>query len=285
MTYESLLKYAYQKAYEHHKEKEAVKLLLMEFSKQDPNAFYLNLKNEVLEETKDIFMKALDQYVIHHVPVQHLIGHAYFFGYAFDVNADVLIPRGETEQLVEKVLSYYDRYFNFENVDVLDLGTGSGCIGISLALEEKNMNVTLSDISTKALNVAQKNKEKLNVKVTLVLSDLYESIHKQFNIIVSNPPYIPNNEHVEDIVMKEPEVALYGGLLGVDFYEKILKNAKSFLKPKALIAFEHGYQQKALIHQLAAKYFKDAIIVQQKDLAGKDRFTFIGIGGVLNEER
>ena len=281
MTYEQLLKLAYQKAKLHHKEEEACRLLLMEISNQDAHQFYLQFKQEVEPSFVDRYLMLLDQYLIHHVPVQHLIGHSYFFGYPFTVNKDVLIPRSETEQLVENILLYYDTYFENQKVDVLDLGTGSGCIGLTLALEEKNMNVTISDISDQALKVAEQNRDKLKAKAKLVLSDLFEDIPQKFDIIVSNPPYIPDDEIVQDIVSKEPSIALYGGKLGTDFYEKILQSAKRHLKERALIAFEHGYQQKELIYQYAIKQFPHVTILQMKDLQGKDRFTFVGIGGIL----
>lgn len=281
MTYEQLLKLAYQKANLHHKEEEACRLLLMETSNQDAHQFYLQFKQEVEPSFVDRYLTLLDQYLIHHIPVQHLIGHSYFFGYSFTVNKDVLIPRSETEQLVENILLYYDTYFENQKVDVLDLGTGSGCIGLTLALEEKNMNVTISDISDQALKVAEQNRDKLKAKAKLVLSDLFEDIPQKFDIIVSNPPYIPDDEIVQDIVTKEPSIALYGGKLGTDFYEKILKQAKKHVKERALIAFEHGYQQKEMIYQYAVQSFPKSTILQMKDLQGKDRFTFIGIGDVL----
>jgi release factor glutamine methyltransferase len=281
VTYEALLKLATQKAKVHHKEEEACRLLMMEISNQDAHQFYINFKSEVPEAFIERYLTLLDKYLINHIPIQHLIGHAYFFGYPFNVNQDVLIPRSETEQLVEHILMYYDTYFQNQKVEVLDLGTGSGCIGLTLALEEKNMQVTISDISDKALEVARSNSDKLNAKAKIVLSDLFDDIKPSFDIIVSNPPYIPDDEVVEEIVSKEPSVALYGGKLGTDFYDKILKQAKSHIKEKALIAFEHGYQQRSLIYEYAKTHFPQAIIIQKKDLQGKDRFTFIGIGGIL----
>jgi len=281
VTYESLLKVANKKAREHHKEEEAVKLLLMELSGQTASEFYLNFKKNVDESFQKKYLEALDQYLIFHIPVQHLIGHSYFFGYAFKVNEDVLIPRAETEQLVGHVLYYIDTYFPNQKVDLLDLGTGSGCIGLTLALEEKSLNVTISDISEKALKIASLNNENLSANATVIQSDLFKSIHQKFDVIVSNPPYIPDSEIVEDIVQKEPSVALYGGTLGVDFYDLILEQAKFHIHEKALIAFEHGYQQKEMIYGFARKHFPTGTIIQMKDLAGKDRFTLIGIGGVL----
>ncbi|BCR35435.1 peptide chain release factor N(5)-glutamine methyltransferase [Mariniplasma anaerobium] len=281
MTYEQLLRDASKKALEKDKEIEAVKLLLMELSHQDPHEFYLNLKNEVDETFKIDFINKLNQYILQDIPVQHLIGHAYFYGHAFDVSKDVLIPRSETERLVEEVLYLYDTYFDQKEVLVLDLGTGSGCIGITLALEESHMKVSISDISLDALKIASKNKDKLKADVSIIHSDLFKNINQKFDIIVSNPPYIPDEEALENIVKKEPDVALFGGQLGVDFYEKILKDIKPFLKENSLIAFEHGYMQKDVIRGFAQKHLKEATIVQKKDLQQKDRFTFIGFGDVL----
>lgn len=284
MTYEGLLKLAYKKTKTYNKEAEAAKLLLMELSNQEPHQFYLNLTQEVDTNFQKEYLDKLDQYLIQNIPVQHLIGHSYFFGHLFKVNSDVLIPRAETEQLVEHVLYFYDKYFNGESLDVLDLGTGSGCIGLTLALEEKNLHLTISDISSDALKVATLNAKKLGAKATIIQSDLFENIEHKFDMIISNPPYIPDSEVIQDIVQKEPGVALYGGKLGVDFYERIIKESLLFIKQKGLIGFEHGYQQKAQIRSFAETYYPQAKIIQLKDLSGRDRFTFIGIGGVLEHE-
>jgi release factor glutamine methyltransferase len=281
VTYEQLLKLAYQKTKTYQKEEEATKLLLMELSGQDQHQFYLNLKTEVKPGFADDFLEKLMLYLKDNQPVQHIIGHAYFYGYQFKVNQDVLIPRSETEQLVEHVLYFYDQYFEHQKVRVLDLGTGSGCIGLTLSLEEQNMDVTISDISEEALKVAAINSKNLGSNAQIILSDLFENIDGTFDIIASNPPYIPDSEVVQDIVEKEPSVALYGGSLGVDFYDQILSQAKKFLKPRGLIAFEHGYQQREIILGFAKHHFGDGNIIQEKDLAGKDRFTFIGTQDIL----
>ncbi|MDY0294600.1 MAG: peptide chain release factor N(5)-glutamine methyltransferase [Acholeplasmataceae bacterium] len=284
MTLEALLKLAYKKVNEKSGEEEAAKLLLMELSGLDPHTFFMSMKETVNPELEDQFLTKLDLYINEHIPVQHLIGHSYFFGYPLIVNKHVLIPRPETEQLVEHVLYYMDTYFDSEHIKLLDLGTGSGCIGLTLAKEEPRLDVTASDISDEAIKVAALNKEKLNVSAHLIQSDLFQNITGQFDIIVSNPPYIPDSEVVEDVVSQEPSVALYGGSLGVDFYERILKEASPYLHDQALIAFEHGYQQKEIIYGFAVKHYPNAHIIQMKDLAGKDRFTFIGLGDVLNDE-
>lgn len=284
VTYDQLLKLAYKKVNEKQGEEEAAKLLLMELSGLDPHQFFVSLKVEVEESFKDFFLKQLERYLCYHIPVQHLIGHSYFYGHQLKVNEHVLIPRPETEQLVEHVLYYYDTYFNQKKCRVLDLGTGSGCIGLTLAKEEPNLDVTISDISQEALEVAQVNQQLLGVQAHVIQSDLFQSLTGKFDIIVSNPPYIPDDEVVSEVVDKEPHVALYGGSLGVDFYDRILEHAKDFLNDQALIAFEHGYQQKEMIKTFVKKHFPDAVIVQLKDLAGKDRFTCVGLGGILEQE-
>lgn len=284
MTYEALLRLAYKKVREHQGEEEAAKLLLMELSTLNPHAFYMAMKDQVSDELKENYLHQLDRYLIEHIPIQHLIGYSYFYGYLFKVNEHVLIPRPETEQLVDHVLYFIDTYFPQGHIHVLDLGTGSGCIGLTLAKEEPRIHVTASDISAEALEVASKNVKQLDVDVKLIQSDLFQQITGLFDIIVSNPPYIPDSEVVAEIVSKEPSVALYGGSLGVDFYQKILIQAKPFLKEKALIAFEHGYQQKAIIKGFIDKLYPEAIVIQMKDLQGKDRFTFVGLGGILINE-
>lgn len=284
MTYETLLKEVSTLALNHQKEAEAIKLLLMELSSFDAHQFYLNINQEVPSDFEKSFREKANLYIIDHIPVQHILGYAFFYGYNFTVNEHVLIPRVETEQLVENTLYYYDKYFGNKTLDVLDLGTGSGCIGLTLAKEEQNLNVTISDVSQKALDTALLNAKKLDISVKGILSSWFENIDHKFDMIISNPPYIPDDEIVEDIVQKEPDVALYGGKTGTDFYLHILKHIKPYLKDRALIGFEHGYQQKAQIAAYVKTYFKDAKLIQLKDYQGKDRMTFIGIGGVLDDE-
>ncbi|MFA6377024.1 MAG: peptide chain release factor N(5)-glutamine methyltransferase [Acholeplasmataceae bacterium] len=281
MTYEALLRKAIKLAELHDKEPEAVKFLLMETFNDEPHVFYMAQNQETNKEIEHLFLERLDQYINDDIPVQHLLGFSYFFGYKFKVNEHVLIPRLETEHLVENVILYYDEYFNQKKSRVLDLGCGSGCIGLTMKLEIPEIEVTLSDISEKALITAQDNKETLGIDAHFVISDLFEKIEGKFDIIVSNPPYIPDDEEVMNIVKKEPEIALYGGKFGLDFYERILKNAKNHLNDYGLIAFEHGHQHAQSLFELVLKYYPQAKIVQMKDLAGKDRFTFVGFGGVL----
>ncbi len=197
------------------------------------------------------------------------------------VNKDVLIPRFETEELVGYILSYYDEIFKTKKIKVVDIGTGSGNIAIALAKEEPNMEVSASDISPEAIEVAKENAKNNDAKVNFVVGDMLEPFIKsgeKFDILVSNPPYIPDTEFVEDIVKdNEPHLALFGGSDGMKFYDMILKDADKILNYPALIAFEHSYNKKEQMINLAKKYFSDSQVEVIKDMQGKDRMTFIKI--------
>lgn len=197
------------------------------------------------------------------------------------VNKDVLIPRFETEELVGYILSYYDEMFETKKIKVVDIGTGSGNIAIALAKEEPNMEVSASDISTEAIEIAKENAKNNDAKVNFVVGDMLEPFIKsgeKFDILVSNPPYIPDTEFVEDIVKdNEPHLALFGGSDGMKFYDMILKDADKILNYPALIAFEHSYNKKEQMINLAKKYFSDSQVEVIKDMQGKDRMTFIKI--------
>ncbi|CCV64825.1 Protein-(Glutamine-N5) methyltransferase, release factor-specific [Alteracholeplasma palmae J233] len=283
MTLEKALLEAIKEAENTDKEPEAIKLLLMELSGYTPSEFYIKYKEQADPMLLNLFEEKYKDYLYKDIPIQHILGYSYFYGRKFIVDHNVLIPRRETEELVEQVLIYSDTYFEkLETIKAIDLGCGSGCITISLALEEPKMKIEGLDISSEAIEVAKRNNKALESNVDFKVSDLFKEAKGQYDILVSNPPYIPDLEKVDKIVDKEPHVALFGGEEGLDFYELILKNARPYLKEKALIAFEHGYQQKEAIRKIAEKYFSDAIIIQKEDLQGKDRFTFIGLGGVLS---
>ncbi len=283
MTLEQLVKTYEKKILKLDKDPHAMHWLIAELSGHSPTEFYLSMSEKVTQDIQDKIEKGFQQYAIEGMPVQHIVGYSYFYGYKFKVNDQVLIPRRETEQLVEETIHIYDTYFNNSKVDVLDLGTGSGAIAITLSIEEPSMSVDASDISTSAIMVAKANQLELSSRVNFIQSDWFSNITKKYDIIVANPPYIPNNEPVEDIVLKEPSLALFGGLSGLEPYEIILKNAKNFLKEKAVIGFEHSMYQSEHLKALILKYFKDACIKQLKDLQGKDRMTFVGLGGIFNE--
>lgn len=207
-------------------------------------------------------------------PVQYIIGDVNFYGNTIKVNKDVLIPRYETEELVEKTIKKIKNKFN-KKIDVLDLCTGSGCIAITIK-KEINSNVTATDISSDALEVAKKNVNLNNVDIKLINSDLFNNIDGKFDCIISNPPYISYDEEIDEIVKNnEPNIALYAPNNGLYFYEEILKNIKKYLNDEFIIAFEIGYKQGESLVELANKYLNNVTISVEKDLQGRDRFLFI----------
>ena len=252
-------------------------MLLEDASGLSNTKLFLALEDEIPNDVIDKFMKKYDRYLNHNEPVQYLIGYACFYGYDFNVTNDVLIPRPETEELVENVLLKYDKYFKGKKVNVCDLATGSGCIAVTLAKEEPNMRLTATDISHNALEIAKSNAKKMGVDVDFKEGDMLAPLGDlKFDIFVSNPPYIPDNEIVDPLVKdNEPNVALFGGSDGLKFYRIILRDLKKHLNDKALVAFEHGYDKKLEIEAIAKEYFPNARIETKKDLEGRDRMTFI----------
>lgn len=280
MTYRQFIKDREKKALECDKEDSAVILLMEHVTQLETNALYMKMNEEISDDIIGKFNKIFDIYLFDNKPIQYLIGTSCFYGYDFIVNENVLIPRYETEELVENILYRYDEHFGGKRVDVCDLATGSGCIAISLALEEKNMKVVASDISSEALEVAKKNNQKFNANVEFLQGDMLEPLRgRKFDIFVSNPPYIPRDEEVMSLVKdNEPNIALFGGNDGLKFYRIILSGIKPLLKDKAMICFEHGYDKKEEMIKLAKTYFPKSKVEVLKDLEGKDRMTFIYVG-------
>jgi len=209
------------------------------------------------------------------IPVQYIVGNVDFYGYNFKVNENVLIPRFETELLVEKTISYINKYFD-NTVEIVDLGTGSGCIAITMS-KKLNILVDAVDISEKALEVAKENSIIIEANVNFYLGDMLKPLNKKYDVIISNPPYIAYDEEIMDIVKNnEPHTALYANNNGLYFYEEILKNCKNYIKDRALIAFEIGYKQALKIKELAHKYLDCEVLIEQ-DYSGKDRFIFIKV--------
>ena len=224
------------------------------------------LKDKTLDEGIELLNKG--------IPVQYIVGNVDFYGYNFKVNENVLIPRFETEELVEKTIKYINKYLD-KKVDILDLGTGSGCIAITLK-KELDCNVDAVDISPKALEVAKLNAKNNNVDITFYEGDMLNPINKIYDVIISNPPYIAYNEEIMEIVKNnEPHTALYAEDNGLKYYKDIISNANKYLKEKSIIAFEIGEKQGKLILEYAKNYFKDSIITVEKDMQNRDRFVFI----------
>ena len=239
----------------------------------DANSFdylYDYLKsNDLLDKLNDYTDRLLSGEA-----VQYIIGNACFYGYDFKVNKNTLIPRFETELLVEKTINYINKYFD-SNVSVLDIGTGSGCIAITLNKEINSM-VTAVDISKEALDVAKINSINNDADVNFIISDVFSNINDKYDVIISNPPYIGFDEKIMDIVYNnEPHSALYADMDGLYFYDKILSECRKYLNDKFLIAFEIGYQQGEDVVSLAKKYLSGVSITVDRDYSGRDRFVFI----------
>lgn len=211
-------------------------------------------------------------------PLAYIVGNQEFYGYTFNVNQDVLIPRPETEELVCLVKNNI-----LGKERVLDIGTGSGAIAIVLA-KETNAVVTAVDISKKALKVAKENAKRLDAKVDFVCSDLFENLDGQvFDIIVSNPPYISENEYEnleKDVKDFEPKLALVANDNGFEIYERIISQAKNHLSENGKIFFEIGFSQAEKIKKLLEKDFENIKIF--KDLEGKDRMVMASRKGDKN---
>lgn len=205
-------------------------------------------------------------------PVQYIVGDVDFYGNIIKVDKRVLIPRRETEELVEKTL----KYLTNTNIDIVDIGTGSGCIAITLKKMLPNINMDAVDISSDALDVARINAKDNNVEINFIEGDILDPLNKKYDCIISNPPYISYDGYVMDIVKNnEPHLALYADNNGLYYYEKILKEAHNYLKDKYIIAFEIGEDQGEKLIELANKYLKEASVKIEKDMQKLDRFCFI----------
>lgn len=278
-----LLKFIRQKeklALDNNKEDAAVILLIEHILNLSPTELYLKMEDEISDEDIKKFDEGFEKYLYHNIPIQHIVGYSTFYGYDFIVNDDVLIPRRETEELVENVLYRYDQYFKGQKVDVCDLCSGSGNIAVTLSCEEPNMNVYGTDISKAAIEVAKKNNEKLGGKVKFLIGDMLEPVKgMKFDIFISNPPYIPQVQEVDSLVKdNEPNIALFGGDDGLKFYRIILSGVKDLLKDRAIVAFEHGYEMRESLQKIIKENLGDVKIETLKDLEGKDRMTFIYVG-------
>lgn len=211
-------------------------------------------------------------------PVQYIVGKVPFYHTMIEVNKNVLIPRFETEELVEKTITRIRRMKN-KRPHILDLGTGSGCIAIALKKEIPEAFVDAVDLSKEALSIAQKNAIQNGTKINFYEGNLLEPITRTYDVIISNPPYIADDEEIMEIVYQnEPHMALYAPQNGQYFYREILKNVFPHLEKNSMIAFEIGSEQGQPLLDVAKAYFPEATITIEQDLQGRDRFLFIERG-------
>ena len=261
----------YGKSYAH---SEHVKILLAELLELNPLELLNHLEDIVDDDKVKLFkkeMKALKE----GKPLQYVLGNVNFYGNTFTVNENVLIPRFETEELVENTSRYIEDIFH-KKAKILDIGCGSGVIGLTLKKKFPDCEVDLIDISEDALDVTRLNAKNLGLDVNIYQSDLFSNVSDKYDVIISNPPYIRNDEEIEDIVKNnEPAIALYGGDDGLDYYRRILKDITNYINKPCLIAFEIGYLQKDDIINIAKDNLNDIVIEAKKDLSDKDRMIFI----------
>lgn len=247
--------------------------LLMQYILNKPRQYLLVHDNETLNLRAEVnYFKGIKK-LKEGVPIQHITNMQEFMRMNFFVNEDVLIPRPDTESLVEEVISIAKK---INAKKILDLCTGSGAIAISLAKYIENSEITAVDISRKALSVAKKNAKSNEVEnqITFIESNLFEKLKKEkYDMIVSNPPYIKRAiiKTLGKEVQREPKIALDGGYDGLDFYRKIIKKSDEYLKFKGYLCLEIGYDQKIDVIELIENEEKYVGTYCKKDLYGNDR--------------
>ena len=268
MTVDELLRKAYQFIH-----KDEARLLLSILMDYNPLELNLHLNDKVEVEIEKKFKDAVIL-LKQGKPLQYVLSNAPFYGYDFYVNKSVLIPRFDTEVLVEEANKLITK--KFSKAKVLDLCTGSGCIGITLKLLNDNLDVTLADISPEALEVAKINKDKFNLDLEIIESDLFSNINDKYDVITCNPPYIGHEEEIMDLVKNnEPHQALYADEEGLFYYKKIFKVIKKYLNDKYILFFELNSEKANEILDLAKNSFINDKITIKKDLNGLDRVLII----------
>jgi len=270
MKVEELIVYGKSKVHSTH-----AKMLLANLLDKNPLELLNYLDMEVTDEIVQKYKNQLEA-LTSNKPIQYVMGTSNFYGNDYIVNEHTLIPRFETEELVEKTLGYIKQLFPDQSLKIIDLGTGTGCIGITLKKYLPTSEVTLVDINKDTLKVTEENARRLNADVNIIESDFFQNIEGKFDVIISNPPYIKENEEIEDLVKNnEPHQALYAGIDGLDCYRKILKSIKDHLNDHYLVAFEIGCTQKEDIINLVKEHLKDSNIICYKDMQDRDRIIII----------
>ena len=248
-------------------------MLLEMTAKIDRNFYYMHMNDEITQEQLTEYESVLKKRA-EHIPLQYIIGETEFMGLPFKVNSNVLIPRQDTETLVEEVLKVAK-----PGMKVLDMCTGSGCIIISILHHGKELEGYASDISRHAINVAKENAKLNQVAVSFETGDLFDHIKGTYDIIVSNPPYIRTEEIAKlmpEVQNFEPFNALDGKEDGLFFYRRIVEQAVDYLNTAGYLLFEIGHDQGEAVSELMVQAgFKDVRVV--KDLAGNDRVVTGGL--------
>ena len=258
------------------KEESLARFLLM-YMLDEMREFNENLALELIEEDEQKYFQLINKHIKDDTPLSHLVGFEYFYDRKFKVTSDVLSPRMETEELVYKVIDYI-RKNNLTNIKILDLCTGSGIIGITLKkeLEEFDVKILASDISSRALTVAKENASSLEADISFVESDLFSNIQDKFDIIVSNPPYIAHDDKKtikENVLNYDPHLALFADEEGMYFYRNIIEKSRPYLNEKGIMFFEIGYDQKEKIITLGENNKFETVVY--KDINCRDRIAVL----------
>ena len=235
--------------------------------------FVFAFQQEVTEE-EEVFVKGIFQQLAAHKPAQYIIGQADFYGMQLKVDERVLIPRPETEELVELILAENSE----ENLKVLDIGTGSGAIALALAKNKPVWSVTAADISQDALDVASENAKNQKFNIFFKKSDCFAEISEKYDIIVSNPPYISREDESEvglNVLYSEPHLALFADEDGLAIYRRIAEDAKDYLKDGGKIYLEIGYKQGQSVPELFRKQLPEKRVRTLKDQFGQDRMVVV----------
>ena len=235
--------------------------------------FVFALQQEVTKE-EEVFVKGIFQQLAAHKPAQYIIGHADFFGMQLKVDERVLIPRPETEELVELILAENPD----TNLSVLDIGTGSGAIALALSKNRPAWSVTAADISQDALDLASENSKNQQFNILFKKSDCFAEISEKYDIIVSNPPYISRRDESEvglNVLHSEPHLALFTDEDGLAIYRRIAEDAKGYLKDGGKIYLEIGYKQGQSVPELFRKHLPEKRVRTLKDQFGQDRMVVV----------
>lgn len=276
MSHKDLLNFAVKQLEENSIYTGFSRVLMLEMMQALGMDMFALMDEDVSPEFKDAYLSNIDQ-LCQDIPLGYVLGYEWFYGYKLKVNPSVLIPRGETEELVGHVLEDIDRYF--ESPVIADVACGSGAIGLALSLE-LNLPVTSTDISKEALEVAQENNDTLGAQLTILEGDMLEPLgDMQLDVLVCNPPYIKNTEHIQSAVLSnEPHIALFGGDDGLYFYKKVFDGAHKVMKPRSMMAFEIGFDIGDALLTLARKQFPEARVELKQDMNGLDRMLFVYFG-------
>ena len=254
------------------KEDTAVRFLICELLSLSTTDFYIKQDQDLKTEDQELLVQAISRYLYQHEPVQYIVGYTYFCGLKLTVNPFVLIPRFETEELVDLVINEN----HFKTQTILDMGTGSGAIALALKKKLPHSTVYAVDISEDALKVASLNANHLQLDVHFIQSDLFANVSSKVDIIVSNPPYIDAEEELDAIVKNyEPHLALFAPQKGLFYYETILKQARNYVNEPFLMAMEIPINHDEEIMKIGNRYYSDAKITILKDLSHRSRILLI----------